>query len=246
MKIVLFILLAILVGGGAFVAMFPVSMAAEFAAKQDPSFKYDKATGSVWDGKVTGVWYGQQKIGDLSVKADFGKLFTGKAGGRLGLAREGFTGETGIDYPFSGGEVQLNNIKLSGKMGLVPGMPQAVVMSDGKFTLDVKDLKFSGDACESASGEVWTDALAKVKLKDWVGPELRGPVTCTNGKVVVEANGKAPTGEDVSARMDISSRLDIQMVAIVSNAKGQAVKALTEIGFVPQGNVLVMRQAIGS
>ena len=246
MKIVIFVVLALLVGGGAFVAMFPMSMAAEFAAKQDPSLKYDKATGSVWDGKVTGVWYGQQKIGDLSVKADFGKLFTGKAGGKLGLAREGVTGEAGIDYPFGGGALELSNVKLSGKAGLVPGMPQAVVMSDGKFTLDVKDLKFAGDVCESASGEVWTDALAKVNLKGWVGPELRGPITCTNGKVVAEANGKAATGEDVSARMDISSKLDLELVAIVSNAQGQAVKSLTDIGFVQQGNVLVLRQAMGS
>lgn len=245
-KIVLFIVLALLVGGGVAVAMFPMSMAAEFATSNVPDFKYAKASGSVWDGKLTNVTYGAQKIGDLSVKADFLKLFTGKAGGKLGLARAGFAGESGIDYSIIGGGIELSNLKLTGKAGLVPGMPQVVGAGGGDFSLELKDLKFSGNACQSASGQVWTDALAKVALKGWVGPELRGPITCKDGQLLVEATGKSPAGEDVVARMSISPRLDMEMVAAVTNAQGAAVKALTDMGFVPEGNVLVMRQAIGS
>ena len=50
----------------------------------------------MWDGKLTEVVLGEQKIGDLSVKADFGAVLTGKAAGKLTLIREGFTGETAI------------------------------------------------------------------------------------------------------------------------------------------------------
>jgi general secretion pathway protein N len=246
LKIVLFVVLALLLGGGIAVAMFPMSMAAEFAAKQVPEFRYGQASGSVWDGKLTGVSFGVQKIGDLSVKTELFKLFTGKAGGKLGLTREGFSGEAGIDYALGGGGVELSNLKLTGKAGMVPGMPQVVAAGGGDFSLQVKDLKFAGDACESANGEVWTDALAKVDLNGWVGPELRGPVTCEAGKLMVQATGKAPTGEDVVANMNISPQLDMELVAIVTNAQGAAVKALTDIGFVPEGNALVIRQAMGS
>jgi general secretion pathway protein N len=246
LKIVLFVLLALLVGGGVAVAMFPMSMAAEFAASNVPDFRYAQASGSVWDGKLTNVSYGAQKIGDLSVKAELFKLLTGKAGGKLGLTREGFLGEAGIDYAIAGGGVELSNLKLSGKAGMVPGMPPVVAAGGGDFTLDVKDLKFSGNTCESASGEVWTDALAKVNLKGWVGPELRGPIACKDGKLLVEATGRSPTGEDVVARMSISPQLEMDLTATVLNAQGSAAKALTDIGFVPEGNALVMRQAMGS
>jgi hypothetical protein len=129
---------------------------------------------------------------------------------------------------------------------MAPGMPQAVAAGGGMFSLDLKDLKLTGDACEFASGEVWTDALAKVNHKGWVGPELRGPVTCTDGKIHIEAAGKAVSGENVIARMSISPKLDMEMTASVLNAQGSAVAALTNLGFKPEGNALVMRQALGS
>jgi hypothetical protein len=245
-KIIIFAVLAVLVAIGAGVWMLPMSMAADFAAKQVPEFKYAAASGSVWDGKLTDVSYGEQKIGDLTVKADLMQAVTGKASGQLGLVRKGFTGTTGISWPLGGKDVTLTNLKVGGDVVNVPGMPGAVAMSGGKFTLELKNLVFAHNACQSASGEVWTDALAKMSHKGWTGPELRGPVTCTEGKVQVEASGKAPTGEDVIARMSISSRLDMEMTASVLNAQGPAIKALTDMGFKPEGNALVMRQAIGS
>jgi hypothetical protein len=246
MRIVIFVVLALLLGGGVAVALFPMSMAAEFAAKQVPDFRYASASGSVWDGKLTSVSYGEQKIGDLSVKADLMKLFSGKAAGNLGLAREGLTGSAGIAWPIGGRQVELSSFRLGGKVAMVPGMPQAVAAGGGQFSLELKNLTFAGNGCQTASGEVWTDALARMNHKGWVGPELRGPVTCAEGRVQVEARGRAPSGEDVLARMSVSSKLEMEMTATVTNAQGGAVEALTEMGFKPEGNVLVIRQAIGS
>ncbi len=189
---------------------------------------------------------GDQKIGDLSVKADIGSVFGGKAAGKLGLIREGFTGETDLAYPLSGGALELSGLKLSGKAGSVPGMPHVVAASGGDFALELRDVKFAGNACETASGEIWTDALAKINHKGWTGPELRGPVTCVDGRLQVDARGRAVTGEDVLARMSISNRLDMELTATVVNATGSALEALTDLGFKPEGDVLVIRQSLGS
>lgn len=246
MKIFIFLLLAVVIGGGAFVAFLPMSMAADFASKQLPDFHYKEASGSVWDGKLTEVAMGDQKIGDLSVKADIGSVFGGKAAGKLGLIRDGFTGETDLAYPLSGGALELSGLKLSGKAGSVPGMPHVVAASGGDFALELRDVKFAGNACETASGEIWTDALAKINHKGWTGPELRGPVTCVDGRLQVDARGRAVTGEDVLARMSISNRLDMELTATVVNATGSALEALTDLGFKPEGDVLVIRQSLGS
>jgi hypothetical protein len=125
-------------------------------------------------------------------------------------------------------------------------MPRIVASGGGDFTLELRDVKFAGDVCESASGEVWTDALARITHKGWVGPELRGPVTCVDGKLQVEARGRAVSGEDVLARMNISPKLDMELTATVVNAQGSAIEALTDMGFKPEGDVLVIRQALGS
>lgn len=246
MRIVIFVVLAVvavLVGG---VTFLPMSMAADMAAKQFPEFKFGEASGSVWDGKLTKVSYGAQTIGDLSVKTDLMALFGGKAAGTLGLAREGFTGAAAVVYGVGDGGLDVKDLKLAGDTSRVPGMPPSIARTDGKFTLEIKDVTFVDSRCQSASGEVWTDALTKVNYKGWVGPELRGPVTCSDGKLQVQALGKAISGEDVLASMSISQHLDMELTATVSNAGPSAVEALTSIGFRVEDDRLVLRQAMAS
>jgi hypothetical protein len=246
MKIVIFIVIAVVVVIVGAVAMFPMSMAADFAAKAAPDFKYAKADGSVWSGKLTGVTYGAQRIGDVSVAGDFGSLFGGKAAGTVALSRNGLTGAADMAWPLGGKELALSRFKLEGAVSTVRGMPEAVASRGGKFRLELSELKFAGDKCQSAKGQVWTDALAKVSHKGWTGPELTGPVSCEDGKLVVNATGKAPTGEDVVARMDIGGHLDMAMTATVTNARGGALESLKSLGFTEQGGALVIHQAVGS
>lgn len=235
-------LLAALAGGA---ALLPMSVAADLAASRFPDFKFEAASGSVWDGKLSQVAFGSQFIGDLAVKTDPLALFGGKASGMLGLTREGFEGSADLAYGVGDGGLEMKNLKLAGNTALVPGMPAALTRSDGRFTLSVSDVKFVDSLCESASGEVWTDALTKVNVRGWVGPELRGPVTCEGGHMQVQAGGKAATGEDVLATLSISQHLDMALTATVANATPAAAQALADIGFVPAGDKLVLQQAVG-
>ena len=247
LRIVLVVVLGVaaLVGGG--IAFFPMSIAAEMASKQMPDFRYTEASGSVWDGKLTNVSLGHQHIGDLAVKADLFSLLTGKATGcAWGLCVKGSLGQADLAYGLSNGALDIKDMKIDGSTGLVPGMPATLAQADGKFTLQVKELKFDQATCQTATGEVWTDALTKVNVRGWVGPELRGPVTCEGGRLQMQAAGKASTGEDVLASLNVSPSLDLEMTATVTNASPGALEALTQIGFVPEGNALVLRHGLGS
>lgn len=246
MRIVIFIVLALIavVAGG--VALFPMSTAADMAKQRLPDLNFANASGSVWDGKLGALSYGEQTIGDVSVKTDLFSLFTGKAAGKVGMAREGLTGEADIAYGLGDNGLDLRNLKLAGDAAMVPGMPTTIAAAGGKFTLNVSHVKFANSLCEDASGEVWTDALTKVNYKGWVGPELRGPVTCAGGKMQVQASGTAQTGEVVEAALDIGQHLDMQLTATVRNAGTTAVEALTSVGFMVEGDKLVLRQAMAA
>ncbi len=246
LRIVIVAVLGVVALVGGAVAFFPMSMAADLASRQMPGFKYSEASGSVWDGKLTNVSFSEQQIGDLSVKANLFALLTGKATGVLGLVREGFAGQADLAYGLSDGALDIKDLKIDGSTGMVPGMPATVAQADGKFTLQIKELKFNKALCETASGEVWTDALTRVNVRGWVGPELRGPVSCHDGKLQMQAAGKATTGEDVLANLDVSSNLDMNLTATVSNASPAAVEALTQLGFVAEGSTLTLRQGLGS
>jgi Type II secretion system (T2SS), protein N len=235
-------LVAALAGGAVLV---PMSVAADMAASRFPDFKFKTASGSMWDGKLTQVAFGSQYIGDLAVKTDLMPLLGGKAAGALGLTREGFTGSANLGYGLMDGGLEVKDLKLEGNTALVPGMPAALARSDGRFTLAISNVTFVDSLCETASGEVWTDALTKVNIQGWVGPELRGPVTCEGGHMQVQAGGKAATGEDVLAILSISQHLDMELTATVANATPAAAKALGDIGFVLEGDKLVLNQAMG-
>ncbi|RYY95769.1 MAG: hypothetical protein EON61_22160 [Alphaproteobacteria bacterium] len=246
MRIVIFIVIALIavVAGG--VALFPMSTAADMAKQRLPDLKFANASGSVWDGKLGGLAYGEQTIGDVAVKTDLFSLFSGKVAGKVGMAREGLAGEADISYGLTNGGVDLKNLKLAGDTSMVPGMPPTIAAAGGKFTLNVGSVKFANGLCEDASGEVWTDALTKVNYKGWVGPELRGPVTCAGGKMQAQASGTAETGEAVEAALDIGQHLDMLLTATVRNAGTTAIEALTSVGFVLEGDKLVLRQAMAS
>jgi hypothetical protein len=245
MRVFIFAVVGIVAALAAGAAFLPMSMAADMAASRFPDFKFQQASGSVWDGKLTQVAFGSQFIGDLDVKTELLPLLGGKAGGKLGLAREGFKGSADLSYGLGDGGLEMKNLKLEGNTALVPGMPSALARGDGRFSLDVKDVTFVDSLCQSASGEVWTDALTKVNIKGWVGPELRGPVTCEGGHMQAQAGGKAATGEDVLAILSISQHLDMELMATISNASPAAAQALSDIGFVPEGDKLVLKQAMG-
>ena len=236
-------LLAALAGGAALV---PMSVAADTVASRFPDFKFKAASGSMWDGKLTQVAFGSQFIGDLVVKTDLMSLLSGKAAGALGLTREGFAGTANLAYGLTNGRLEVKDLKLDGNTALVPGMPAALARSDGRFTLAISNVTFVESLCETASGEVWTDALTKVSIQGWVGPELRVPLTCEGGHMQAQAGGKAATGEDVLAILSISQHLDMELTATVANATPGAAKALGDIGFVREGDKLVLSQAMGS
>jgi len=246
LRIILFAVIGLvaLVGGG--IAFFPMSMAADMASRQMPDFRYSDASGSVWDGRLTNVSVGHQHIGDLAVKANLFSLLTGKATGVLGLVREEFSGQADVAYGLSNGALDIKDMKIDGSTGMVPGMPATIAQAGGKFTLQINELTFNDALCETANGEVWTDALTRVNVRGWVGPELRGPVSCQDGKLQMQASGKASTGEDVLASLNLSSSLDMELTATVANASPTALQALTQLGFVAEGNTLVLRQGLGS
>ena len=138
--------------------------------------------------------YGKQFIGDLAVKTELLSLLTGNAAGTLGLSREGFSGQANISYGLGNGRLDLKEANVAGNTAMVPGMPAAIAKGDGKFTLKLADVKFTEGACAEAKGEVWTDALTKVNIHGWKGPELRGPVTCAGGNLKVRSGRQGRDG----------------------------------------------------
>ncbi len=246
MKWIVFAILLVLVATGIGAAILPMSVVADITAKRVPWIRYEAATGTVWNGKLSGVVVNGQNLGDVTIVLDPGQIFTGHGAGHAAFARQGLRGEIRASYPIFGGKARLSDILVEGDASAVPVLPARLKGSDGKFRLVIAKIVFEKDACSTATGEVWTDALAKADLgQGWVGPELHGPVTCEDGKVAVEASGRPASGEDVSASLRVGLDLSLDLQARVANATNGAVETLTELGFHPENGAYVLHEQLG-
>ena len=246
MKWVVFVVLLLILGGAIGVAVLPMSMAADFAAKHGATFKFASASGSIWNGKLEGVVLNGQTLGDLAIRLDPVKVFNGQAAGQVNLASKDLTGEAVISRALFSDATRLTNIKLEGQASAVPVLPARIRAANGRFTMAASDILFEKNACRSASGEVWTDALSKADLgHHWTGPELRGPVTCKDGRLEVEAAGKALTGEDVSAGVSTGFDLSLDLQARVLNATPGAAATLADLGFQSDSGAYFLHQQLG-
>ncbi len=245
MKWVLIGVGVLLVALVASVAFLPMSVAAGFLAGRYDGIKFTQASGSVWNGKLSQLQLGENLVGDVLLKASPTSLFIGKINGTIGLARADLAGHGDISWPLTGGGPALANLKLDGRTTAVPGLPQKIREADGAFTITIGQLNLSNGVCVLTSGEVWTDALAKVDFQgDWTGPELRGPVTCSENGLILRATGQATTGEAVTAEITVADNLRMGLDASVRGATGQAAARLAELGFRPEGDSLVLEGSL--
>lgn len=246
MKIVLIVFAILILAAGAGVAFFPMSVAADLAASRVSAFRYSGATGSVWKGRLQNVAFGEQAIGDVGVVADPGALLRGQAAARLSVSRPSMQGEAAFRLPLAGGDIRLDDISVQGVMAAIPGLPDDVSRSDGRFTLEIADLVLSDGVCAAATGEAWTDALARLDFDGrWTGPELRGPVSCRDGLITVETGGNAPGGELVIATISINPDLGMTLDSSISGAGPEAAATLARLGFRASNGALVLRRTIG-
>lgn len=246
MKIILIVAAILLVGAGAGVAVFPMSVAADLAANRLGQLRYTSANGSVWNGELKGVVYGDQAIGDVGVVADPGALLGGRAAAKLSISRPDMQGSASLSLPVAGGDVRLDDIRIEGAMAALPGLPDDVRQSEGRFSLDIADLVLSNGVCAAVTGEAWTDALAQLDFDGrWTGPELRGPVSCRDGEILVETGGNAAGGELVIANIGIGRDFGMTLDASVSGAGPEAALTLSRLGFRPADGALVLRRTLG-
>lgn len=246
MKWALFVVLLVVVGGIVGAALLPMSVAADFARRHVAGLAYSDATGSVWNGKLQGVVIQGVSVGDVSVKLDAGQVFAGKASARIAFSRPELAGAAVVSRGLFGGRTDLAKVRLDGQVKAVPVLPSRVRATDGRFTLAIDKAVFGKNGCQSASGEVWSDALSKTDLgHGWIGPDLRGPVRCDAGRLEAATTGKTSTGEEVTANLGIGADLSLDLQARVANVSQGAIETLTSLGFQPESGAYALHRRLG-
>lgn len=215
-----------------------IAMPADFVMRRviaaEPSVRYVHASGTVWNGTVSGLRYGEQSIGNAQIETDWVSIFTGKLTS-LVRVRDGAVNGRGRVSAGIGGEITVQDLRLSGSTIDLFNIEKEIRDLAGEYTISVRKAVISNGRCQSASGTAWTDLLTKVERRvDWKGPELTGPVSCREGRFVLALSGQSDQQEDVSAELVIGLDATGTFKADVSNAQRETGQALTLFGFLNQ------------
>lgn len=245
MRWVFYSLLFLFIALVSIVVLAPLSAVMNVAAKSAPAINYTTANGSVWNGSVMGLRYGAQPVGNVQLKTDWLSVFGGALKSSVAVTDGGVLAAGDARIGLDGG-INLSNIKVRGNTSDLLSLKQDIRMLGGDFSLSLKKLTLKSGACRKAeSGEVWTNILTRFEQKyDWKGPELKGPITCENGRIVVNMTGTGERGETVSAYLAFDLNANGTFRAEIEKASEKVAQAATVLGFVTLGDKLVYEHSV--
>lgn len=241
MRMFLILLVVLIVAVVGVAAFFPMSIVAGWGKQAVPGFAYQSASGTVWKGGLKGVTFDGQAVGDVSLAVDPMTLLKGRVGADVKIERSDVTAEGRLGVGLDGRKPDWRDLKLTGNAAAIPGLPEGLSSGEAKFSLSLAEAAFAGDRCTSASGEAWTNLLAIPRPNTtWTGPELRGPITCQDGRLALDAGGVSSAGEAITAHVVAEPNLRLGLAARVTRVGPAGAEALTALGFRQEGDAYVL------
>ena len=215
----------------ALLVLLPLRFAAGWFDLGGRGLAVREVEGSLWFGRLREAQFGPVMLGDVDARLNFLPLFLGRA--RLSLHRDADAGG-----PLDGAiTVTRNSFSLDDVTGqlrtgtLFGALPIA--------TLDLGDVsvRFEGDQCESAEGQVragLSGDVAGLGLPTGLG----GAISCRDGAAMLPLAGQSGM-EQVNLRVEASGRWRAEIVLRPTDPA--TIQRLTAAGFVPGAGGYVRR-----
>ena len=175
-----YILFAVLGAGAAVLSQLPLTwVAPPFMPKgigQDIQY-----SGTVWDGRVTGLDY----VGAINFQLNPKAIMTR----RIPLSFN--TQSPAMTISGQASQKQLKNIRFNGILAKLPTRDGRLKELTGQVDIQISDMKINDSGCASASGQISTDFLALNQSRwQWRGPKLLGPISCEGGDLIAKLAGQ--------------------------------------------------------
>jgi hypothetical protein len=203
---------------------------------------YERVSGSVWSGRMTGSVVAGQPIGTVDFRLRPGDLFSmsltydvslrGPTGTATGTLRVTGDRSVGVELP----RARINVQELRRLEPRLRQVPSELVIQNLLLKID------SNRACRQGRGRIRTDVLEALGGRfAWNGPEMVGTVECLGGDIVVVIDSQ--TSEDtISARLVFDGKTGIfDLNARVQTPNAKVRQAVQQLGFQPDGEAFVYR-----
>ena len=208
------------------IALAPLRWALSLAPIERFGLSADSASGTIWNGRLSGVRFGGLSLGEAAVQANVTDLLRLTPGLRFGFRGPAGAGSGRISGSPQAWRVAVREIALAADQLPLP------VALDGQVTLRNVQLTFRDGACAAAAGELRTNALeASAARLGWAGPPLGGALACAGDKARAVLTGAGADGAVVAVDVTLSPTLQLEARTKVTGIAPQIGAALTGYGF---------------
>lgn len=229
------------VGVGVLVATMPLSFVLDRSALSERGFSWTVAQGTVWNGRVSGLYRNTQSLGDVQMGLRAGDLLRGKISYNVDLNSPAAHGTSLVDIK-SASRLRAREMNLGVSLASLDGLDTRIRDMGGWLHVQDADILFDQNGCREASGTVRSDIVTNIAAAfGQVWPEASGEIHCESGWVLMSMKATGPLGEEFTARGKIGPG-PASLEARVDNAGQELGYGLAMAGFVPDGAGFAYRQ----
>jgi|GEM_PF-2106920 len=219
------------------VAATPFAAVVVMLGLERAGISYDRAEGTLWRGRLTGVHWRDTYVGDAVMRPlPFSMLL-----GRLSLdmtLEGGLVAGRGIVSRGIFAPLTIRDAEITADLAALPVM----VKLTGHIQASLAEVALGPRGCLRAKGRLSTDALTHGFVDTpWRGPVISGEVTCEDGALLLPLSGTDGV-QKVGVLMKVRPDRSFDVRVELDTADPAMTQLLPVLGFRRDGGALVLKQ----
>lgn len=242
MRRLMMLILFILVLAVALVALTPLGYVLNRSGVGALGVGWAKIDGTMFEGRISGLYAGIQPIGDVNLKLRPLSLLTLQP--TYDIQWGGAAGQGTANIKLSGRALQADDIRMRLEIGALEGLEPAVRAMGGNLDVENGAFKLTLAGCETAGGTISTNTLSTLAAQyGRQFGEIAGPIDCVDGAFDIAMIGQSDNGDQVEIDAQAGLAGNNSFETRIQTSDGQIIVALTQIGFVREDGKFVYRQS---
>jgi len=225
---------------GALAANAPMSFVLKRSGIVQQGVSWQQARGTAWNGQVTGLAVRGEPVGAVQVDFSLVRLVQGQPGHFVRWS--GPSGQGSALAALSASSVRIRQGRAAVTLDATR-ISSLFPAQDVSVRLTGVSIDAGFDGCQSASGDVKTDALSRISAvygANW--PELDGALSCENGDLVISVEGRAADGTRIAAKSSLQGNGRLELWDVPENQTN----ALLLAGFTNEAGRFVYMQQVSN
>ena len=226
------VFLFLLVFVGAAIVTMPLSFVLERSSLEQLGLNWARASGTVLNGSVRGLSYGNQGIGDIDLRLRPAALVSGRV--TYESRWSGAPGSGSAVLSAGRREIAVTDMSAVVQIENLVGLADDVRRTGGVASISDAEIRFADDACASARGRVATDVVSRAATAyGQSGTDLVGSLACDGPMLTIPLSGQADSGDVLEANVRVGLLEPSLFEAQVTTSNSDLATLLVLRGFQP-------------